>query len=177
MKKYLISKLLQNDGWKDNVLIEVDKKGVISSITENSNDKDAQQIRGLCLPGFQNAHSHAFQFAMAGLAENHSTSGIRDDFWSWREAMYQLALSISPDEMEAIATMLYSEMVRHGYTNVAEFHYVHHDKNGQPFANLAEMGERLISAAKTAGINITLVPIFYQKGGFGKQTSMLRSDL
>lgn len=169
MKKYLINRLLQSDGWKDNVLIEVDEKGVISSIIENSNDKDAQQIKGLCLPGFQNAHSHAFQFAMAGLAENHSTSGIRDDFWSWREAMYQLALSVSPDEMEAIATMLYSEMVRHGYTNVAEFHYVHHDKNGQPFANLAEMGERLISAAKTAGINITLVPIFYQKGGFGKQ--------
>ncbi|MFZ9029102.1 MAG: formimidoylglutamate deiminase [Crocinitomicaceae bacterium] len=169
MKKYLINKLLQNDGWKNDVLIEVDEKGIISSITENAQDKDAQRINGYCLPGFQNAHSHAFQYAMSGLAENHSTSGVRDDFWSWREAMYQLALSVSPDEMEGIATMLYSEMVRHGYTNVAEFHYVHHDKNGHAYSNLAEMGERLISAAKTAGINITLVPIFYQKGGFGKQ--------
>lgn len=169
MSKYLINKLLQNDGWKNDVLIEVDEKGIISSITENAKDKDAQRINGYCLPGFQNAHSHAFQYAMAGLAENHSTSGVRDDFWSWREAMYQLALSVSPGEMEAIAAMLYSEMVRHGYTNVAEFHYVHHDKNGHAYSNLAEMGERLISAAKTAGINITLVPIFYQKGGFGKQ--------
>lgn len=169
MRKYLINKLLQKEGWRNNVLIEVDEKGIILNITENADDKGAQVIKGFCLPGFQNAHSHAFQYAMSGLAENHSTSGVRDDFWSWREAMYQLALSVSPDEMEAIATMLYSEMVRHGYTNVAEFHYVHHDKNGHAYSNLAEMGERLISAAKTAGINITLVPIFYQKGGFGKQ--------
>jgi formimidoylglutamate deiminase len=169
MKKYLVAKLLQNEGWKENVLIEVNSAGVITGIVEKSEDKEAIKLNGTCLPGFQNAHSHAFQYAKAGLAENHSTSGVRDDFWSWREAMYQLALSVTPDEMEAIAAMLYSEMVRHGYTNVAEFHYVHHDKNGQEYANLAEMGEKLISAAYTAGINITLVPIFYQKGGFGKQ--------
>ena len=169
MRKYLINKLLQNDGWKDDVLIEVDEKGIILRINENSVDKESEYLKGLCLPGFQNAHSHAFQYAMAGLAENHSSLGARDDFWSWRESMYQLALSISPDDMEAIATMLYSEMIRHGYTNVAEFHYLHHDKNGTPYSNLSEMGERLVSAANTAGINITLVPIFYQKGGFGKQ--------
>ena len=82
--------------------------------------------------------------------------------------MYDLALRVEPDHLEAIAAMLYAEMVRHGYTNVAEFHYVHHDKNGKPYAKLAEMGSRLISAAQQAGINITLIPIFYQKGGFGK---------
>src|SRR5690606_38139158 len=97
-----------------------------------------------------------------------NVSHTSDDFWSWREAMYQLALQVSPEQMESIATMLYSEMVRHGYTNVAEFHYVHHQKDGTPYENLAEMGNRMISAAKTAGINITLVPIFYQKGGFGQ---------
>ena len=83
--------------------------------------------------------------------------------------MYQLALTVDPDQMEAIATMLYAEMARHGYTHVAEFHYLHHDKKGRPYANLAEMGSRLIAAAKKVGIGITLVPIFYQKGGFGKE--------
>ena len=105
---------------------------------------------------------------MAGLAERHSTSQTPDDFWSWREAMYALALKISPEDLEAIATLLYAEMLRHGYTNVAEFHYVHHDQNGTPYANLAEMSERLVAAATKVGIGITMVPIFYQKGGFGK---------
>ena len=165
---YIIKKLLQNDGWKENVLIQCDSNGKISSIQENSTDSKATIINGFAFPGFQNAHSHAFQYAMAGLAEVHDISHTSDDFWSWRTAMYKLALSVSPDQMEAIATMLYSEMVRHGYTNVAEFHYVHHDKDGKKYGNLAEMGIRMISAARTAGINITLVPIFYQKGGFGK---------
>ena len=82
--------------------------------------------------------------------------------------MYTLALSISPDDLQSIAQQLYAEMLRHGYTNVAEFHYVHHDKDGKKYSNLSEMGERLIAAASAVGIGITLVPIFYQKGGFGK---------
>ncbi|MDX2360899.1 MAG: formimidoylglutamate deiminase [Crocinitomicaceae bacterium] len=168
MKEYLFKGLLQNDGWKSNVLVSVNEEGTITSIQEGSSSSTAEIVDGYALPGFQNAHSHAFQYAMAGLAEMHDVSHTSDDFWSWREAMYRLALKINPEQMEAIATMLYSEMVRHGYTNVAEFHYVHHDENGQPYPNLAEMGSRLIAAAKTAGINITLVPIFYQKGGFGK---------
>jgi formimidoylglutamate deiminase len=168
MKKYTVKGLLQNDGWKSNVELTVDQQGIIQQIEENSTASSGEIINGFALPGFQNAHSHAFQYAMAGLAEVHDVSHTSDDFWSWREAMYALALSVDPDQMEAIATMLYAEMVRHGYTNVAEFHYVHHDKNGKPYSNLAEMGSRLVSAAKAAGINITLVPIFYQKGGFGK---------
>ena len=122
----------------------------------------------MALPGFQNAHSHAFQYAMAGLAEKQTSQSITDNFWSWREAMYSLALTVNPDQMEAIATMLYAEMARHGYTHVAEFHYLHHDKNGKHYANLGEMGSRLVAAAKTVGIEITLIPIFYQKGGFGE---------
>lgn len=168
MKKYAIKSLLQRQGWLQNVIVCVDNKGIITSISENTVDNSAIQFNGFALPGFQNAHSHAFQYAMAGLAEVHQFSCVSDDFWSWREAMYKLALSVDPDQMEAIAAMLYSEMVRHGYTNVAEFHYVHHDENGKPYSNLAEMGSRMVSAAKTAGINITLVPIFYQKGGFGQ---------
>ena len=171
MKKYVFKKLLQNNGWQDNVLVSINENGIITSIQNNNSTTSAIEINGFALPGFQNAHSHAFQYAMAGLAEVHDVSHTSDDFWSWRKAMYDLALKVSPDQMEAIATMLYSEMVKHGYTNVAEFHYVHHDKKGQQYGNLSEMGSRIISAAKNAGINVTLVPIFYQKGGFGKEAT------
>ena len=163
--KYTFKKILQKTGWLSNATVSVNEKGIITEITQGSSANTQNQ---LAIPGFQNAHSHAFQYAMAGLAERHEGTANPDDFWGWREAMYQLALSMNPDQMEAIATMLYSEMARHGYTNVAEFHYVHHDKDGKPYPNLAEMGSRLIAAAKTAGIGITLIPIFYQKGGFGK---------
>ena len=169
MKHYFFDKILMNDGWKSNVSIVTQPDGIIHSIKENQQRTIAHHVKGFALPGFQNAHSHAFQYAMAGLAEVHPTGQKADDFWSWRDAMYRLALSVNPDQMEAIATMLYTEMVRLGYTNVAEFHYVHHQQDGTPFENLSEMGQRLIAAAKTAGIGITLVPIFYQKGGFGKE--------
>src|SRR5882724_5190325 len=139
---------------------------VIQNLTSEQPEAEIETIDGFALPGFQNAHSHAFQYAMAGLAENHPR-GTPDDFWSWREAMYQCALTVSPEQAEAIAAMLYAEMIRVGYTHVAEFHYLHHDKDGRPYSNLAEMGERMVAAAKTAGIKITLVPVFYQKGGFG----------
>ena len=164
--KFNFKKLLQNSGWLENVSVETDDNGLITSIEENPNSNES--FEGLAIPGFQNAHSHSFQYAMAGLAENHPTNKKQSDFWSWREAMYRLALSVNPEQFESIATMLYAEMLRHGYTNVAEFHYLHHDKNGKPYDNIAEMGERLISAAKSVGIGITLIPIFYQKGGFGK---------
>jgi len=169
MKTFKLKGLLQHNNWISPAYVSVDNSGAITSI---SNDNVGVAIHHdldcYAIPGFQNAHSHAFQYAMAGLAETHSTEQAPDDFWSWRDAMYKLALSISPDELEIIATMLYAEMLKHGYTAVAEFHYVHHDKNGHAFNNLSEMGERLVAAAKTTGISITLVPIFYQKGGFGK---------
>jgi len=164
MKQYTFKGILQNEGWIQNAGVTIDRDGIIVDIDQvQPNEIDF----GYALPGFQNAHSHAFQYAMAGLAEKHDANAEHGDFWSWREAMYKLALHISPDQLEAIATMLYSEMARHGYTSVAEFHYVHHDKNGKQYDNVAEMGSRLVAAAQTVGINITLVPIFYQKGGFG----------
>ena len=179
MKKFEFKYLLQNTGWKENMILETDENGIITSIYQNKNSSYSNDI---AFPGFQNAHSHAFQYAMAGLAEYHPTTKSADDFWSWRTAMYQLSLQVNPEDLEAIASMLYAEMVRHGYTHVAEFHYLHHDKNGDAYENLAEMGARLIQAAKNAGINITLVPIFYQKGGFGKdplpdQKRFISSDI
>ena len=167
-KAYTFKGLLTNNGWLENATVQLDSQGCITAIDTQANHPKAEYVNGYALPGFQNAHSHAFQYAMAGLAELHEGTGIPDDFWSWRTAMYNLALQISPDQLEAIATMLYAEMLRHGYTAVAEFHYLHHDRNGKPYNNLAELGERLVAAAQNAGIKITLVPMFYQQGGFGK---------
>lgn len=161
MKSYRFKALLQNHCWIENAAVSVDEAGKIVAVTHGA---EGEPIDGYALPAFQNAHSHAFQYAMAGMAENHSGS---DDFWSWREKMYNLALDLNPEEMKTIAAMLYAELARHGYSNVAEFHYVHHDKSGAAYDNPAAMGEALIEAAAEAGIKITLVPIFYQLGGFG----------
>ncbi len=167
-KLYRFKALLQCNGWLSPAYVGVDKNGFITYLSDQppADPAATETVLGLALPGFQNAHSHAFQYGMAGLAEVHPV-GTDDDFWTWREAMYQCALSVDPDQAEAIATMLYVEMLRHGYTHVAEFHYLHHDKSGKPYAHLAEMGERMVAAAKTAGIKLTLVPVFYQKGNFG----------
>ncbi len=168
MKRYKFKAILQATGWVDDAKVSVNDDGLIMQISSAGSTDDAEIIDAFAIPGFQNAHSHAFQYAMAGLTESHaSDSGTPDDFWSWREAMYQLALHVNPDQMQAIATMVYAEMARLGYTNVAEFHYLHHDPSGRPYDNLAEMGSRLVAAAQTVGIGITLIPIFYQKGGFG----------
>jgi len=169
MKVYQFKGLLQESGWISPAFVVVSKKGIIKSISNKYKGIDAvTNLDGYALPGFQNAHSHAFQYAMAGLAEKHKPSAMSDDFWSWREEMYNLALKITPKQLEDIATMLYSEMIRHGYTHVAEFHYLHHNVDGNQYSKLATMGKSLIKAAKRSGINITLVPIFYQMGGFGK---------
>ena len=169
MKTFGFKGLLQNEGWLQPAYVSCNDQGIIATISDTRPaENPVESIEGFALPGFQNAHSHAFQYAMAGLAENDTgTSASKDNFWSWREAMYQVALTIEPDQLEAIATRLYAEMVRLGYSHVAEFHYLHHTPDGKPYNNTAELAEKLLSAARTAGINITIIPIFYQKGGFG----------
>ena len=171
MKYYHFHSLLLKEGWLSPAYIGVDKNGIIQYLSTQKpteENADIETIQGAALPGFQNAHSHAFQYAMAGAAEQHAENAD-DDFWSWREAMYQCAETFTPEQVEATATKLYKHLLRNGYTSVAEFHYLHHDKSGKPYNNLAEMGERLIAAAQTAGINITLIPVWYQKGDFGKE--------
>lgn len=170
LKYYRFEGLLQQQGWMKPAYVGVTAKGIVKYLSEKTPGEaiSVEYVRGYALPGFPNAHSHAFQYAMAGMAEKH-VPGSSDDFWTWREAMYECALAMDPDQMEAVAAMLYSEMLRKGYTHVAEFHYLHHDKKGNHYANPAEMGERLVSAAASAGIRITLVPVFYQKGGFGQE--------
>lgn len=161
--------LLQNKKWISPAFVELNENGKITSIQSEYNEEISEEVNGLAIPAFPNAHSHSFQYAMAGLGEVHAEGAEPDDFWSWREAMYNLALSVNPDEFEAIATLLYAEMIRHGYNSVAEFHYVHHNKNGEHYGHLAELGKRLVIAAKKTGLKITLIPIFYQKGGFGQE--------
>ncbi|CAN5397783.1 formimidoylglutamate deiminase [soil metagenome] len=117
------------------------------------------------LPGLSNLHSHAFQRGMAGLAEVRGAS--RDRFWTWRETMYRFVDRLSPDEVAAIAAMAFAEMLEGGFTRVAEFHYLHHDIDGRPYANVAEMAEAVASAATETGIGLTLLPVFYAHSGFG----------
>ena len=169
MKYYQFHALLLQNGWLSPAYAGVDDAGIIQYLSQEKPDtENVDKVNGAALPGFRNAHSHAFQYGMAGMAELH-TLGEQDDFWSWREAMYLCALSYNPEQVEEIATQLYRHLLRNGYTQVAEFHYLHHDKDGKHYSNLAEMGERLVAAAGTAGIKITLIPVFYQTGNFGKE--------
>lgn len=116
------------------------------------------------LPGMPNLHSHAFQRAMAGLAERRAPGD--DSFWTWREAMYGFALRIGPDELRAIAAQLYVEMLKAGYTHVCEFHYLHNAPDGVPYADPATMSLAIVEAAREAGIGLTLLPVLYMSGGF-----------
>ena len=167
MALFQFEALLIHSGWIRPAYVLTDSHGNIDFVgREKPAGRLDEKIEGFALPGFQNAHSHAFQYAMAGWAERHPTHSRADDFWSWRDQMYQLARCLDPDQIESIAAMAYAEMTRHGYTSVAEFHYLHHDKQGKPYHNAAEHGERLVRAAEKAGIKITLIPVLYQKGGF-----------
>lgn len=180
--QYRFEGLLQQQGWISPAYVLLTSEGNIAGISsEPFKGEPIEAVNGFALPGFMNAHSHAFQYAMAGKAERHP-KGIDDDFWSWREAMYHCALTPDPDQAEAIAAMVYAEMLRVGYTHVAEFHYLHHNKDGNPYTDPAEMGLRMLRAAQTAGIGITLIPVLYQRGGFGlpanpRQRRFISGDL
>ena len=167
---YKCDALWDGRAWIEPAFVGLDADGLITHITSNADDLPAgaatTHLPGWILPGFINAHSHAFQYAMAGLAEHLAPGAADDDFWSWRETMYGLALRISPDELEAVATMLYSEMLRRGYTRVVEFHYLHNAPDGRPYENRGEMAQRLAAAAQQSGIALTLAPMYYHNGDF-----------
>jgi formimidoylglutamate deiminase len=146
------------------VLIRCDGAGVITEVTPGAAAPAARRLAGHVLPGLVNLHSHAFQRAMAGGAERRSPAG-RDSFWTWRETMYRFALTLRPDDAESIAAQLYAELLTRGFTQVCEFHYLHHAEDGTPFANRAEMALRHMAAAERAGIGITLLPSLYRHGG------------
>jgi len=154
-------------GWAHDVRVRVGADGRIESVAADRTAGSAERVPGPLLPGLANLHSHAFQRAMAGLAE--TVGDPNDSFWSWREQMYRLVLRLEPDQVEAIAAQLYVEMLKGGFTAVGEFHYLHHDPDGQPYDNPAEMAERVLAGAETAGIAVTLLPVLYSHGGFGAQ--------
>jgi len=152
-----------SDGWADDVRISINDSGTISHI-----EKDiAGANQGCLLPGIANLHSHAHQRAMVGLTER--TGATDDSFWTWRKIMYQFLQAIQPEHLHAIASQLYVEMLKAGYTRVAEFQYLHHQSNGQHYENPAEMSLQTMQAATETGLGITNLPVQYQFSGFGKQ--------
>ena len=160
--------------WQESVLLEVDARGHWGNIRPGVDvpPPSARRLPGPVLPGLVNAHSHAFQRAFAGLSERRETDA--DDFWSWRDRMYRVALRITPAQMQAVAAQLYVELLRGGYTQVCDFHYLHHDVHGQPYPEPATMCWALADAAADAGIGLTVLPVLYERAGFAQAT--LRDD-
>ncbi len=154
------------EGWAEQVLIEFGRDGLITRVEAGAaKSGDADRCQGPVLPGMPNLHSHAFQRAMAGLAE--VALNPEDSFWTWRDLMYRLVGRLTPEQVEDIARYLYIDMLKGGYTAVAEFHYLHHGLDGKPYADPAEMSRRVLRAAERAGIGMTLLPVLYAHGGFG----------
>ena len=166
-----------SQAWAKDVLLESDANGFWSNISPGMSSEDAQRqnatiVNGPLLPGIVNAHSHAFQRAFAGLSERRENE--HDDFWSWRDRMYRVALAISPQQLKAVASQLYLELLRGGYTQVCEFHYLHHAPDGSAYDDPLTMSWVLADAAREVGIGLTLLPVLYERSGFTATT--LRDD-
>jgi len=162
MTSVFAAKALLPDGWRDNVRLTLNS-GQISAIESVAEPSSADQVTGYVIPGLCNAHSHAFQRALAGHTEQRSPAG-RDSFWTWRERMYELAGSINATALTAIARQAYCEMLASGYTAVAEFHYLHRDPDD--LERQDAMLNALVEAAQDSGIRLTYVPVLYERAGF-----------
>ncbi len=164
-----------NGAWVDNVVLTVGSNGCWSAIDMHPSlaaMQAATPLHGPVLPGLVNAHSHAFQRSFAGMAETRHNSS--DHFWSWRDRMYAVANRVTPDQLRAIAAQLYLELLQGGYTQVCEFHYLHHDVGGAHHADAYAMSWALVQAAQQVGIGLTLLPVLYERAGFSGAT--LRPD-
>lgn len=153
-------------GWQNNVTVTLEPGGRIASVQSDSEPPGAPGAVsvGVLLPAPANLHSHAFQRAMAGLSEGRSPAG-RDSFWTWRQLMYRFLGQLNPDDIEAIAAFAYMEMLEAGFASVGEFHYLHHQADGQAYTESAELSHRIAAAAAQAGVGLTLLPVLYQQGG------------
>ena len=158
------ARALTPEGWKSDVRVTIDGGAIVTVQTEAS-AQEGDEHHAIMAPAAANLHSHAFQRAMAGLAEVRGKE--TDTFWTWRETMYHFALMMSPDDVEAVAAQLYVEMLEAGFAAVAEFHYLHHAPDGSPYAEPAEMAGRILSASRRVGIGMTLLPVFYAHSTFG----------
>jgi formimidoylglutamate deiminase len=161
-------------GWRSGVVLRIGADGCWSEVTcdVHAAPPGATVLSGPVLPGLVNAHSHAFQRAFAGLAERREAE--TDDFWSWRDRMYGVALRITPAQLRAIAAQLFVELLQGGYTQVCEFHYLQHQPDGRPYADPAELSWALADAAQDAGIGLTILPVLYERAGFTQPA--LRSE-
>lgn len=158
-------------GWARDVLLRWDAQGWLTEVACGvPQPTEIRALAGPLLPGLPNLHSHAFQRGFAGLTEVRRGGGAStDSFWSWRELAYRFAARISPEQLEAVATWLYAEMLEAGYTSVCEFHYLHHAPDGARYAPPETLAQALLRAAAATGIGLTLLPVLYQNGGFGDQ--------
>ncbi|MBS0273202.1 MAG: formimidoylglutamate deiminase [Proteobacteria bacterium] len=155
---------LLSDGWAEKVRVSFDRNR-IGRIEEGVDPAPGDARHGIAIPGLPNLHSHAFQRGMAGLTETRGPA--HDSFWTWRDVMYRFIDRLTPDDVQAIAELAYIEMLERGFTRVGEFHYVHHDSGGRPYANIAELGARIAAASGETGIALTLLPVFYAHSNFG----------
>ncbi|MGY2402898.1 formimidoylglutamate deiminase [Pseudomonas sp. SDO5271_S396] len=167
MSAFFAERALLPNGWANDVRLEVSADGLLTQVEANASAEGAERLKGPVLAGMPNLHSHAFQRAMAGLAE--VAGNPNDSFWTWRDLMYRMVGQISPAQLQVIARQLYIEMLKAGYTSVAEFHYVHHDTNGQAYADRTELSRQISQAAASSGIGLTLLPVLYTHSGFGGQ--------
>jgi len=165
MIKLFFETALLPEGWACDVGVRIGADGMIEAVEARSTPDAGAEREAIALPGMANLHSHAFQRGMAGLAERAGTG--EDSFWTWREVMYRFLDRLSPDDVEAIASQLYVEMLEAGFTAVGEFHYLQHAPDGRPYADPGEMAERIVAAAGETGIGLTLLPVLYHQGGFG----------
>ncbi len=168
MKTYRFKAGYFQQEWLEPCFIRTDSEGdLIYFGSEDPKQEPAEIKDAYLLPGMLNAHSHSFQYAMAGMAEHVVAGNSQDDFWSWREKMYTLANTIEPKQLLELTTQFYMALLEEGYTGVCEFHYLHHDKNGKAYQNKAELSLMIMEAAERSGIHLTLVPVHYQQSAPG----------
>jgi len=151
-------------GWASAVRVAVDAAGRIDTVEQAARPLPDDERVAVLLPAPANLHSHTFQRALAGLAERRGPAA-HDSFWTWRETMYRFLDVLLPDEIEAIAALAFMEMLEAGFAAVAEFHYLHHQPGGAPYADIGELSARIGAAASAAGIGLTLLPVHYAQGG------------
>jgi formimidoylglutamate deiminase len=169
MSKLWFKSALLPDGWAADVRLTT-ANGRIERIEVGTPAAADDERHVIAIPGLPNVHSHAFQRGLAGLTERRGPTGrapTDDSFWTWRELMYRFVERLDPEGVEAIAALVYAEMLEGGFTHVGEFHYLHHDLGGIPYANPGELAERIAAAAELTGIGLTLLPVFYAHSAFG----------
>ena len=170
MQTFVFEHLLSGNTIHSPGRVTVDNAGMILRIESGASADNEEVIEGFAIPGMPNLHSHAFQRAMLGHTEWGSPS-TRDSFWTWRELMYTLVQRLEPDDIQAIAELLYVEMLEAGYTSVGEFHYVHHQPGGNRYSPPTELSQRILQASHAAEIGLTLLPVLYVHGGFNQAPS------